>query len=72
MQEKSEIAECTFRPKISRNSERAIREIRGNLREDVSDRLYKSSSIYAEQRFRLIEGVYTYIKYVCVLMIHSL
>ena len=56
IKERSEIAECTFRPKISRNSERAVKEIRGNLKEDVSDRLYKSSSIYAEQRFRLIEG----------------
>jgi len=54
--EKNEIAECTFRPKISRNSERAIREMRGTgAREDVSDRLYKSSSMYAEQRYRLIE-----------------
>ena len=30
--------------------------MRGNVREDVGDRLYKSSSIYAEQRYRLIEG----------------
>eukprot|EP01036_Dinobryon_divergens_P023461 gene23463-31808_t len=55
LMEQNEVAECTFRPKISRNSERAIREMRGSIREDVGDRLYKSSSLYAEQRYRLIE-----------------
>lgn len=52
---KSEMSACTFTPKLSKTSERTIREMRGNCREDFSDRLYKSSSLYTEQRYKLIE-----------------
>jgi hypothetical protein len=51
----SEISECTFHPKINRNSDRAIRELRGNNEESANDRLYKSANLYNEQRFKLIE-----------------
>lgn len=52
---KSKMSACTFTPKLSKTSERTIREMRGNCREDFSDRLYKSSSLYTEQRYKLIE-----------------
>lgn len=54
--QKSEVADCTFHPKINRNSDRAIREIRGNNTEETAnDRLYKSANLYNEQRYKLIE-----------------
>lgn len=54
--QKSEVADCTFHPKINRNSDRAIREIRGNNSEETAnDRLYKSANLYNEQRYKLIE-----------------
>jgi hypothetical protein len=53
---RSEMADCTFTPRLSKTSERTIREMRGNVAEDFSDRLYKSSSLYTEQRYKLIES----------------
>ena len=52
----SEIMDCTFKPKINKNSDKAIREIRGqDTNETVNDRLYNTSSLYLEQRKRMIE-----------------
>lgn len=53
--QRNELADCTFTPKLSKNSERTVREMRGNAREDFAERLYKSSNLLTEQRFKLIE-----------------
>ena len=51
----SDLIGCTFQPKINRNSERAVKEIRGETNESASDRLYKSSEIAINQRSKFIE-----------------
>lgn len=51
----AELTDCTFHPRISRNSEKAVKEIRGEAEEDANERLYKSSNLYAEHRMRQIE-----------------
>ncbi len=53
----SEVSECTFHPKINRNSEKAIRDLRGasNTEGTANDRLYRSANLYTEQRYKLIE-----------------
>eukprot|EP01038_Epipyxis_sp_PR26KG_P009888 gene9888-13301_t len=55
--QKSEIADCTFKPTISKNSERAIREMRGDRDYELpaNERLYKTSALTTEQRIRMIE-----------------
>merc|ERR1719329_500783 len=53
--QRNELAVCTFTPKLSKNSERTVREMRGNMREDFAERLYKSSNLLTEQRYKLIE-----------------
>lgn len=52
---KSEINDCTFHPRINRSSEKAVREIRGDVREDVADRLFKSNEVSFTQRAKFIE-----------------
>jgi len=55
IQSKNETSDCTFHPKINRNSERAIKEIRGDSQENVNDRLYKSNEVMYAQRAKYIE-----------------
>ena len=55
LQAKNETTDCTFHPKINRNSERAIKEIRGDTKENVNDRLYKSNEVMYAQRAKYIE-----------------
>jgi hypothetical protein len=52
-----ELEECTFQPKLNKNSVRAVKEIRGedgNI-EDPSDRLYKNHELSILQRTKFIE-----------------
>jgi hypothetical protein len=51
----SDLIGCTWKPKINRNSERAVKEIRGDVVEPATDRLYKSSEIAINQRSKFIE-----------------
>jgi len=51
----SVIVDCTFKPKINRNSLRAVKEIRGSSNEDTSDRLYKNHELSILQRSKYIE-----------------
>ena len=53
--ENSDMVGCTFQPKINRNSERAVKEIRGDVNEIATDRLYKSSEVTMNQRRNFIE-----------------
>lgn len=53
--ENIEVAECTFQPKINRNSDRAVKELRGAAAEPASERLFKSSSLQLEHRYKAIE-----------------
>jgi len=49
----SEVIDCTFHPRINKNSDRAVRLIRGEDKESAADRLYKSNetSTYARSKF---------------------
>ena len=52
--------DCTFRPRMNRNSERAIKEIRGQINNNydeisVGERLYKNSEAVYMMRSRAIE-----------------
>jgi len=51
----SAIVDCTFKPKINRNSLRAVKEIRGASTEDTSNRLYKNHELSILQRSKYIE-----------------
>jgi len=54
--EHGEQAECTFKPKINHNSNKAIKEIRGaDHVEDVSKRLYQNSEVSLLQRHQLVK-----------------
>jgi len=54
--EDSEMLDCSFKPKINRNSLRAVQEIRGEDEdEDATDRLYKNHELSILQRSRFIE-----------------
>ena len=51
-------AQCTFNPKINRNSDKAVKEIRGaQYTESANDRLYRNSDLYLQQRSQLINEV---------------
>jgi hypothetical protein len=53
----SELDECTFKPQISKNSELAVRMVRGESNPEMtSDRLYKSYELSFEERAKLIES----------------
>jgi hypothetical protein len=51
----SEVEGCTFKPKINRNSARAVKMNRGEPKKDTTIRLYESSSVTAEQKSKFIE-----------------
>lgn len=51
----SDLIGCTWKPKINRNSEKAVKEIRGDIIEPATERLYKSSEIAINQRSKFIE-----------------
>ncbi len=55
MTDSSAIVDCTFKPKLNRNSLRAVQELRGNANEDTSDRLYKNHELSILQRSKYIE-----------------
>lgn len=48
--DRMEVADCTFRPRINKNSELAVKELRGNVNESINDRLYKNGELAAAQR----------------------
>ena len=52
-----ELEECTFQPKLNKNSLRAVKEIRGEegLSEHPSERLYKNHELSILQRTKFIE-----------------
>jgi hypothetical protein len=49
--------DCTFHPRMNRNSERAMREIRGSTPDtpSVGERLYRNSEVVYMTRARAIE-----------------
>jgi hypothetical protein len=49
------VLDCTFQPRINKNSERAIKTIRGNNYEDPAERLYRSNEASHIQRSKFIE-----------------
>lgn len=51
----SELEDCTFHPKINRNSLRAVKEIRGDDHDDPSERLYKNHELSILQKTKFIE-----------------
>lgn len=51
----SEVEGCTFKPKINRNSARAVKMNRGEPKKDTAIRLYESSALTAEQKSKFIE-----------------
>lgn len=54
--EDSEMLDCSFKPKINRNSLRAVQEIRGaDETEDPTERLYKNHELSILQRSKFIE-----------------
>lgn len=54
----SEKAACTFHPKISDNSYKAIKEIRGaDFNDNASQRLYKNSELSLQQRAQVINEI---------------
>ena len=55
MTESSNVVECTFAPKINRNSLKAVKEIRGDNKEDTANRLYKNHELSILQRSKYIE-----------------
>ena len=55
IQDMSDVSNCTFQPKINRNSLRAVQEIRGDVNEDPADRLYKNHELSILQRSKYIE-----------------
>jgi hypothetical protein len=56
--ENEEKAACTFQPKINRNSDKAVKEIRGaDFNDDASMRLYKNSEMSIQQREAMINEI---------------
>ncbi len=53
--DKNATLDCTFRPRINHSSEKAVKELRGDLNESVSDRLFKASDRSLIERQRFIE-----------------
>ena len=51
----SEMVDCTFRPKINRSSEKAVKEMRGDVKEDVTDRLFKINEISTSYKEKFME-----------------
>ena len=56
--ENNEKAACTFHPKINRNSDKAVKEIRGmDFVEDASERLYKNSVLSLQQKAQVVTEI---------------
>lgn len=56
--ENQEKTACTFHPKINRNSDKAVKEIRGaDFNDDASSRLYKNSEMTVAQRELMIAEI---------------
>ena len=56
--ENNEKAACTFHPKINRNSDKAVKEIRGpDFVEDASERLYKNSVLSQQQKAQVMTEI---------------
>lgn len=54
--EQEEVMDCTFRPKINRNSEKSVKITRGvRETETASERLYKTSTAIKEQKAKILE-----------------
>lgn len=54
--DRGEVTDCTFKPKINRNSSRAAREMRPvDLQESTAERLYRNGGEVAEQKARFLE-----------------
>ena len=53
--DKNSTLDCTFHPRINYSSEKAVKELRGDLNESVSDRLFKASDRSLIERRRFIE-----------------
>jgi hypothetical protein len=51
----SEMIDCTFRPKINRSSEKAVKEMRGDVKEDVTERLFKINEISTTYKEKFME-----------------
>lgn len=51
----SEMIDCTFRPKINRSSEKAVKEMRGDVKEDVTERLFKINEISTTFKEKFME-----------------
>lgn len=52
---RSTVEQCSFKPKINRYSDKAVKEIRGGSPESTHERLFKSSLAQMEQRAKLLE-----------------
>jgi hypothetical protein len=55
MNEQAALQDCTFKPRINRNSDKAVRMNRGDKKEVVGERLYRSHFALSEQKNRMIE-----------------
>lgn len=56
--ENQEKTACTFHPKINRNSDKAVKEIRGaDFNDDTSMRLYRNSEMTVQQRELMISEI---------------
>jgi hypothetical protein len=56
--ENQEKTACTFHPKINRNSDKAVKEIRGaDFNDDASSRLYRNSEMTVQQRELMINEI---------------
>jgi hypothetical protein len=58
IKDRSSLEDCSFKPKINRYSDRAVKEIRGSSPETAHERLFKSSLQLIEQRKKLLEDEY--------------
>ena len=54
--DESEVVDCTFHPRINRNSDKAVKQLRvGDKGEDAAERLYRSNETAHYQRSKFIE-----------------
>jgi hypothetical protein len=56
-EDQSKLSDCTFQPRINRNSQIAMAELRGTSQqvEDLHERLYRNNDMLLEQRAKLLE-----------------
>ena len=56
LSENSELVDCTFKPRISKASEKAVKEIRGESNDiSANERLYRTQDILQSQRRKFME-----------------